>query len=147
MHLNDQDLYQIVSSTWLAMLSLDVEPDSQAEPERMSEPLTGSVQLTGHWEGAVVLHSPTSLARQVAGRLSAADPAALSLEEVRDALGEITNIVAGNLKELLAEGTHQGMPVVTEGIPSAGAGSDTRLLRRCGFRCLGEPFALLLYSR
>lgn len=67
------------------------------------------VTLTGHPDTA------TELARALMMYGPAED---VPTEEVADAYGELANVIGGNLKSLLPEGSHLGFPVVS-GDPQA----------------------------
>ncbi len=69
----------------------------------------------GAWRGAVVLQCPTQHAYQAAEAMFAAEPGSLGPEEVADALGELTNMVGGNLKNLLPQPSVLSIPSVTRG--------------------------------
>jgi chemotaxis protein CheX len=63
----------------------------------------------------VLLAAPTPLARTVASAMFDLPADRLTDDEVADALGELTNMVAGNLKSLLPGPSGLSMPAVTAG--------------------------------
>ncbi len=76
-------------------------------------PVVGVIHLTGGWDGFVLTGFEPSLAQVVAARMLATpDP---NDEDLRDAVGEVANILAGNLKCVIPEWTAMSMPVVIEG--------------------------------
>ena len=66
----------------------------------------------------------------------------VSLEDVQDALGEVANVVGGNLKALLPEGSTLSLPVVGYERPTAARPADHEqaLLWR------GGPLLILLWT-
>lgn len=85
-----------------AMLGID--DATVSEPRIVREPcedtaLSAFIGIAGAWAGGVAVHGPAPLARTLAAKmLMVDDPASLAEDEVRDAMGEVCNMVAGGLK-------------------------------------------------
>jgi chemotaxis protein CheX len=77
-------------------------------------PLTAAVYYAGSWKGALVVECSTEQASRWASRLMSLTPPILA-DDVRDGLGELTNMIAGNVKPLLASGLGISIPSVVEG--------------------------------
>jgi len=76
--------------------------------------LRAAVYYAGAWKGALLLECSSAQAMDWAARfLSLAPP--ISLDDVRDSLGELTNVIAGNLKPLLPPGVGISLPCVVQG--------------------------------
>lgn len=131
-----QPLYQthinsIVSELFQIMLETEVTPVIASGRSR-SKIVMAIVGFTGAWRGALSLECPENHARCLAKRLlGIAEPPELD-DEIGDALGEITNIIAGNLKPLLGPGS--GVQI---GIPSVVQASDYSL-DLCGSNALSH---------
>jgi chemotaxis protein CheX len=141
MAIAEMDVRQSVETIWSSILGLDVQP---GRPVQMNhgEPdlLTGCVQITGAWQGAVTLDCSAELARQAAAVMFGIEPRGVGPDQVQDAIGELTNIIGGNFKSLLPEPCHLSLPAVTEGTDYAFRVLDCRLLLRLNFACEGAPF-------
>lgn len=133
------ELAQIVESVFATMMNLEAhESGTQWFPG--GERLTAAVHLAGHWNGAVLLECDRDPARRFAARFLSTDPPGAGDDVVRDVLGELANMIGGNLKCVLMQGIKLSMPSVVEG-------SDYRL-RICGaavrerlaFGCEEGPF-------
>lgn len=108
------EIQRIVADTFVAFLGLEVGPgDNQAF--QTGSLVTGVVQITGAWQGSVMLDCSADLAHQSADLMFGVDPGSSSPEEVRDAVGELVNMIAGNIKALLPEPTQLSLPTVVEG--------------------------------
>jgi hypothetical protein len=82
------------------------------------------VQITGPWCGAVVVTCDEETARALTGcLLRARPPAVIEAEDVEDALGELANVLGGNVKSLLPELSFLGLPQ-TGPIPPAARPDD-----------------------
>jgi chemotaxis protein CheX len=85
---------------------------------RLFGDISGIMSLTGKVEGQVVVCFEEKLAREVVGRIMSTKPEALTKDDLRDGIGEVVNIIAGNAKAALAatEYAHQiGLPAVAIG--------------------------------
>jgi chemotaxis protein CheX len=107
-------LEQIVSSVFITMMNLEVSScDLPWSPA--GDRLTAFVHLTGDWNGAVLLECNRRQACAFAGRILSMDPPDAVDEDVRDVLGELANMIGGNMKSGMATGVRLSMPTVMEG--------------------------------
>lgn len=51
--------------------------------------VTGSVQITGKWTGAIVLSLPSSLVNALTETMFSLEPGKASIEDKKDAVGEL----------------------------------------------------------
>jgi len=96
---------------------IDTETWSLREaPSHLPEhPIVGAVYLAGEWRGALLLETWAEQAFVWTHKLMSV-PAPHSLDDdVRDCIGELANVIAGNLKSLLPAETALSMPSVVEG--------------------------------
>jgi chemotaxis protein CheX len=108
-------IVEIVRDVWVTFLSLDVEPVPGDDRVLTGETMTGVVHVTGEWEGSVFVETTAAHAQHAAEAMFAAEPGSLSAEEVGDALGELTNMVGGNVKGLLPAPSKLSLPSVAGG--------------------------------
>src|SRR5207248_3096506 len=101
--------------------------------------LTGRVPIGGAWEGAVSLRCPEPLCRSFAADLFGRLAADVEDADVFDALGELANIIGGNLKALLPGVCRLGLPTAAVEEAPADAGHG----HRAAFRCDGHVFVVL----
>lgn len=109
---NRDDLLQLASTVWSSVLSLPTIEVDPRPPHPGTYVLIGTIRFDGAWVGHLDLRCSAAAAREVAGAMFATDPADLAEDEIRDALGELANIVGGNLKALLPQPTHISLPIV-----------------------------------
>jgi len=110
---------EVAGAVWDSFLGLPLQR-TQEQPEPASGGMSGVVTISGAWRGAVVLQCSPEHAAEAAEAMFAAEPGSLSPAEVADALGELTNMVGGNLKNLLPEPS-------TLSIPSVSGGGDSQV--------------------
>ncbi len=147
MEFADDDIHSIAESVWSAILGLDIRrsPDWTLA-ERDPGLLAGFVQITGAWEGAVVLYCPIALARRAAASMFEVAVDAASDAQTHDAIGELTNMTGGNLKALLPESCYLSLPTVISGAQAAVVPGG-RLVARVAFECEGQPFLVTIFGR
>ena len=83
-----------------------------AEDENQPSEVQSSVSITGSWTGHVVYASSTAAARRAAAAFLAMEMEEVSEEDVSDVLGELANIVGGNVKAMLPPGAFLSLPQV-----------------------------------
>ena len=116
MKIAEDEIRQSVEDLWSSVLGLAIEQrPSPNFPNASPDLITGSIQISGAWEGAVTLDCGATLARQAAAIMFGVEPGETSYDQVQDALGELTNILGGQIKALLPEPCRLSMPAVTEG--------------------------------
>jgi len=80
-----------------------------------AEYVASAVQIVGDWQGAVRLDIELELARRACANLTGVEPAELSPQDVRDAAGELANMVGGSVKALCAHNSRLSLPTVAVG--------------------------------
>jgi CheY-specific phosphatase CheX len=139
-HPRKEDIEQIAASVFSTMLGLEFQTRVAQSPYPASpQTLTAAVELDGEWRGAVLLHCFEAQAHEFAARFLGLPPTANVDGEVRDVLGELANMIAGNLKCTLLPGIHLSMPQVVTGCCDSLRKSGT-LLCELGFETEDGPF-------
>jgi chemotaxis protein CheX len=138
------DIEQITGTLWGSLFDLPLQP---AEPAELgSEVVTGCVQIVGGWQGAVMLRCPMPLAETLTAHMFQ-DECAPTLDEVRDALGELTNVIGGNVKALFPGPSRISLPTVVVGSDYQLSVVDSGSVTSVGFECDGQPLVVTLYER
>lgn len=76
-------------------------PPAAGDLERRGPHVVATVAFTGHRCGAVSFHSDTDVAREIAGAMLGVPPAEVN-GQMPDAIGEVTNMIAGTLRTRMA---------------------------------------------
>ena len=109
-----EDLGRIAHDIFETMLGIEVEPAGQERPPARDQ-LTGAVYLAGAWRGAVMLECDRNQAYHFTNRLMSVPLPGEVNDDVRDTMGELANMLGGNLKSVLPRGVVLSMPSVVEG--------------------------------
>lgn len=121
------------------MVMLDAIPGSPLAEKVLSfsDSITGMLGFSGDIRGILRIHCPNPVAMAITGNLLGMEVTEMD-EDVRDAIGEIANMVAGGLKTLLARENY----AVELSIPSAIGGKTYTIHRLARAANVTVPFAL-----
>jgi CheY-specific phosphatase CheX len=136
-------LAQTVEQVFLNMMNLEVSPSEQPGTSSHGQ-LSSAVHLSGVWNGALVFECGRQQACQFAGRFLATDPPEKVTAEVRDVLGELANMIGGNMKSAVATGLNLSMPSVSDGADGALKICEGDVQDRLAFDSPDGPFWVTL---
>ena len=136
MSVTADDIARIAADVWRDVLSQETGPAGSAAGGE----LTGCIQITGAFRGAVVLIVPRSVARTAAAAMFALDEAGIGADEERDAIGELTNMIGGHVKSMVAGPSFLALPAVVPGQDHCLDASRLQLLAEQAIVCPGGRF-------
>jgi hypothetical protein len=120
--IDEETVQSIAQEAWSALIG-DDEYLVPLPGEHPADPISAWVEVVGPWTGAVVLTCARSTAEDLARCLLAEHaPPVLDEEDVADGLGELANVVGGNVKAVLPGPSVLGLPEVGS---APAAGPDT----------------------
>lgn len=147
MNIGQDEIREIVRSIWESVLGWDIQPTPVPDLPRGNRGFrTAFIQIAGAWEGAVVCISSEALARRAAEVIFGMKPESLTIELLHDALGELTNMVGGNLKALLPGPSFLCLPAVVEGSDYSICVPAARPVVEAAFSSHGQPFTVKLLA-
>jgi len=110
-----KDLMVILDQVWLSYLDHDgVNPLVPVEDVPVTSEIHAWVAINGSWPGHVVVTCSTVQARNIAAAFLGMEPADVAEDDVADVLGELANIVGGNVKSMLPAGCVLSTPYFVE---------------------------------
>ena len=118
------DIEQIVAEVFGSFLGGDDALPLPVDGASGDSPVTASVSITGGWDGHVVFGCSTAAARTAAAVLLMMGEDELAEADIADAVGELANMIGGNIKSLLPSPSALTLPLVSLGgavmhLPSA----------------------------
>ena len=140
------DVQMLVDEVWTSFLGVD-EPLLPCGPGEMSVGWSAAVTVTGEWHGMVSVELPTGLAEAVTRRMlmvPESDPTVHD-EDVADAVGELVNMIGGNVKSLMPGPSVLSLPVVAAG--RVARPSDTVEVCRLDASWAGTPLLVTVHVR
>ncbi|MGN6727747.1 MAG: chemotaxis protein CheX [Tepidisphaeraceae bacterium] len=135
----DDEIQQLTMSIWDSILKLPVEPAAAPLPAGQRT-MSACVQITGAWRGAVALSCDAAMAAEAARVMFDLAAGAPATADMQDALGELVNMIGGNVKALLPETCQLSLPSVVEGSDYSVRVPGSRVVTRVPMRC--GPYAL-----
>lgn len=140
MLIDESSLRQIAIDVCQSMLGLELTP---IEPEiGATQQLVASVEIRGDRLTVVEVFAHDHLITQIAEVMFSSEGGSLSEEEIRDAFGEIANMIGGNVKGSLGEEAALSLPVVGQAFDWL-----SRLPHGClqtTFECCGYPLSIVV---
>ena len=110
---NESDLAEMVEQVWESYLDPEgINPLIPTYDENQPSEVHSSVSISGSWTGHIVYACSTEAARRAAAAFLAMEPDEVSQEDLSDVLGELANIVGGNVKAMLPPGAFLSLPQV-----------------------------------
>jgi chemotaxis protein CheX len=132
-------LVQIVQSVFATMMDLEVSA-CDATWSSTGDRITSLVSLMGDWNGAVLIECNPQQACYFAGRILAMDTPEVVDDDVRDVMGELANMVGGNMKSGMSTGVRLSMPSVMYGRDYDVRVCGSEVKERIGFQCEAGNF-------
>jgi CheY-specific phosphatase CheX len=142
------DINEIVTDIWTAMLGFPVQlrtHPAAGEPAP-GEPgfISARVTITGEWDGSLVVNCPERLSRDVATSMLQLGDEQLTLGTVFDAVGEVANMTAGNVKNLIEGLCRLTTPAVTDEADLSVPDEDSEKVFEATFDCRDQAFSVTI---
>lgn len=144
--MEDMDRYvtELSAAVWEQTLGLSLDP-AGADPSPHGRTVEGHVHISGRWNGTLVCQCSIGAARRAAHVMFGHGEEHGSTQEVQDAVGELTNMIGGNLKALMSDdGCFLSLPIVIEGSDYSVRVSGARVIARQAFTSDDEPVVVTL---
>lgn len=139
MQLSEIEISEVVTNVWVISLGSTLEP-STTNAGTDGTLCIGRVGIQGRWNGTVELVLPESSARRAAALMYEEAASEVTADQLRDAVGELTNMIAGNIKSQLPAPNVLLLPQVAVESSFSGEGA----VRIVQFEWGGQPVAVML---
>jgi chemotaxis protein CheX len=134
------DVQMVVEEVWSTFLGYE-DPLLPGMPGVLDAGWSAAVTVSGAWEGVVSVELPGGMAEEVTRRMLGVDET--PDEDVADAVGELVNMIGGNVKSLMPGPSALSLPVVAAG--RVARSSDSVEVCRLDGVWLGEPLLISVY--
>jgi chemotaxis protein CheX len=142
----DEQIVGITQDVWSSFTGKVIGSAPEEAAPDAGDLTVGRVAVTGDWQGCVLLACPTQLARTAASAMFDLPAERLTDDEVADALGELTNMIGGNIKSLLPGPSRLSMPAVTVGAADAVRVPSAVLVNTVSLACDGLPLTVSIWQ-
>ena len=110
-----EDVRAVTGQVWESCLSPYGDPLSWGTGERLEGDVAQAlIRVVGEWSGVITLEMSDEAAETAARVLETAATDEVAPEEVADAVGELVNIIGGNIKSLLPTPSTLSLPEVAQ---------------------------------
>jgi len=107
------DLAEMVEQVWVSYLDPEgVSPLVMTGDDKQATEVHSTVSITGTWHGHLVYACSMQAAKKAAAAFLAMEQDEVGQEDISDVLGELANIVGGNVKAMLPAGCFLSLPTV-----------------------------------
>jgi chemotaxis protein CheX len=86
----------------MVMMEISVSGDTLTKSLPLTESISGVIGLAGTYKGVLAVHIPYKVAMAITGSFLGMDIDEIN-EDVEDAVGELANMLGGNVKSILSE--------------------------------------------
>ncbi len=139
-----EDIIAITQNVFSTVLASPVG-DPVRPPEPPPKPaLTGSIHISGQWQGSVLVSTTESFADHAAEKMLGIDNSSVAPEDRVDVLAELTNMIGGNIKSLLPGPSNLSLPSVAPGTPPESALAGAADLNHVRMSCVGEEVNVIV---
>lgn len=145
-YFTENQLMEVVSNIWSTMLSLETKA-SYNKRNLMRTPLYSAyITLSGGFDGGVILQTSQRHASLVAAIIFNKELAEIQHDELRDIMGELTNIIGGHVKAMFNETCNLSLPFVVENIEANIQIPNTRILMNVMLESNNEPISITFFE-
>lgn len=142
LQISESDLMGFTESVCSMFLGLSVGESGNGVDESLldDQALTSCVLIAGEaWKGAVTVQLSGPLSRTVAAGMFGMGTEELGDEEIVDAVGEVANMIGGNVKGLAEGSTTLSLPAVAQGVQHKLLVPGAAQLNAIICNCEGQP--------
>ena len=135
---NESQIRSIVRSIWSTQLGLeiqDVEGPVQSSP---SQTMTAAIHISGDYHGGIRLECSRAIVRRAASIMFDRPAEQLTDDDERDVIGELANVVTGNVKALIPGSNSISLPTIVDGSDYRVSNLDVRSSADFSFTLDGE---------
>ena len=107
-------VHAALEQVWGSMLFTAMDLWSDESAPELGDGVQAQIELRGDWNGRIVLTCDSDVASQITGAMlgTSADEI-ITEDDVRDAVGEVLNVVGGSVKGALGGTMSLGLPGVS----------------------------------
>lgn len=121
------------------MFGIPIETSSRCSGEPNASAWQASITIDGEWNAEVQTIIPEKLASQITCTMFSMTPDELTDSDMQDAMGEVVNIIGGNIKGIVGLESNLSLPCVAQ-YQDLLADADLKI----GFDCEREQLLVLV---
>ena len=142
MKASSEQVRSVVHAVWSTQLGLEIQNADGPAENPIAETLTAAIHITGDDRGGIRLECSRPLVRRAAAIMFSVPENELTPEDERDVIGELTNVIAGNIKALIPGENSLSLPTIVEGTDYQVSTTDVKDSEDHHFSLDGEPMVV-----
>ena len=144
MYPSTEDIFTIAHNVLDTMIHVEAVLSEASPLDALPGELTGCIQISGAWQGAVILQSSERFARQAASQMLSLTEEEVTLADMQDVMAEITNMIGGNIKSQVPGPSYLSLPCVTTGNHFSFHLANSKAVNGVSFEVENESLCILL---
>lgn len=137
---------EIVRAVWSTQLGLDIQDVDAALFDQGEETLTAAIHISGDFHGGIRSECSRPLIRRAAALMFSMSEEDLTPDDERDVVGELTNVIAGNIKALIPGDNSLSLPTIVEGTDYQVSTVEVRSSDDITFTLDGESMVVTVFE-
>jgi chemotaxis protein CheX len=138
-----EDILTVTNNVFQTMLGVEATLDGDSDRSE-SDPITGCVQITGEWKGAVMVQTSRDFSSDAACKMLSMKSDDVELIDRQEALAELTNMIGGNIKGLMPGPSSLSLPSVTSTRAHDIRVMDTAIENSVALDCNGQQIRIVV---
>ena len=143
---NEDQIRSLVQSVWMTQLGLEIQNDDGSAPPSGKATITAAIHVSGDYRGGIRLECSRAMIRRAAAIMFNLPEDQLNDDDERDVAGELTNVVAGNIKALIPGSNSISLPTIIDGSDYKVSTLDVKSSRDFSFMLDGEHMIVTLFE-
>ena len=112
---NEDQIRSTIRTVWSTQLGLEIHDAEHRVNPSGTPTITAAIHISGDFHGGIRLDCSRALIRRAASIMFNLPEDQLNDADERDVVGEITNVVAGNIKALIPGSNSISLPTIIDG--------------------------------
>ncbi len=141
----ESEIIELTRTVWETVLSMGIENVAPEDgPADRGETVSACVHISGGWVGSVIIICPRATANRIASQMFELGPDEVQEDLVHDAVGEVVNMIGGNIKGLVPGPSQLSLPAVATGMHTRLAVPGSKPITELDFRTEGQSVRVVL---
>ncbi len=146
--LESQDVVSVVQDVFTSLLGLEIVSDEDDAPVvEPSKKVSTTVGIAGDWNGTLTMECDSDTACLLSSAMLGTDLDTDLTDDVKDVLGELVNIMAGNVKGTLPGQSKLSLPLIVEGNDYHVGILNGKVLMKKRLSCQGKTVTIAVVVR
>jgi len=146
MNPDETQVRSLVRSVWSTQLGLEIQDAVVPGKPAPSPTMTAVIHISGDYRGGIRLECSRALVRRAGSIMFNLPADQISEEDERDVVGELTNVIAGNIKALIPGSNLISLPTIIEGSDYKVSSLDVKSSTEFGFKLDGDSMTVTIFE-